>query len=101
MRAVSVAALAIAALAFVPGGAPGLQFTSTFESIKVHARPGEVVTRSFELHLTPGQAPVRFRARVQDWWQSPDGMQSFYRAPGTLPHSCGTWIALDPVETVV
>jgi|SRR5579864_1495008 len=90
-----------ASLALAPRSAPGLEFTSTLSSIKVHVRRGEVVTRAFELHLTPGQAATRFRSHVEDWWQSEDGARSFYRPPGTLARSCGTWITLDPIEISV
>src|SRR5579864_3513848 len=83
MRATFAIALSLLAVAAVPQGASGLAFSSSFENIKVHARPGEVVTRSFQLHLAPGEAGARFRTLVEDWWQSPDGSQSFYRAPGT------------------
>jgi hypothetical protein len=79
----------------------GLEFTSTFDNIKVQARPGEVVNREFRLRLTTGQASVHFRSRVEDWWQDETGAQSFYRPPGTLARSCGPWISLNPVETAV
>ena len=101
MRAFLMAAAATAALGLAPAAAPGIQFSATFDSIKLHARPGEVMTRTYHLQLAPGQPAVRFRAHVQDWWQSLDGKQSFYRPPGTLAHSCGTWVTLDPAETVV
>jgi hypothetical protein len=94
-------ALVFLAAAAVPKAAPSLEFSSTFESIKVHARPGEVVTRSFQLHLAPGQEKARFRSLVEDWWQSADGTQSFYRPPGTLAHSCSKWIRLEPLEAEI
>lgn len=90
-----------ACLAFVPEAVAAIEFTSSFESIKIEARPGEIVHRSFELHLAPGERRAHFRSRVEDWWQSEDGSQSFYRPPGTLSRSCGPWIELDPVETAV
>lgn len=93
--------LAIAGLALAPAGAGSIQFTANLDSIKVEARPGEVVTRTFQLHLTPDQGRVHFRSRVEDWWQSEDGSQSFYRPPGTLSHSCGPWVELNPVEAAV
>lgn len=88
-------------LSFAPGVVAAIEFTSSFESIKIAARPGEVVSRSFELHLAPEGRRVHFRSRMEDWWQSEDGSQSFYRPPGTLSRSCGPWIELDPVETAV
>jgi hypothetical protein len=99
MRTIAVV-VQLLALALAPA-ARAIGFTSSFESIKIKARPGEVMTRSYHLHLKPGQPKVRFHSHVEDWWQSEDGKQSFYSEPGTLAHSCGNWIALDPVETDV
>lgn len=87
--------------AALPGPAGGLRFTSTFEPIRVEARPGERVTRGFHLSLAPGERPVHFRAKVEDWWESEDGSQSFYQKSGTLPRSCGPWVELNPVEAAV
>jgi hypothetical protein len=81
--------------------APAIEFTSSFESIKIDGRPGAVVSREFQLHLVPGGKRVHFTARAEDWWPSEDGTQSFYRPAGTLPRSCGPWITLNPVETAV
>jgi hypothetical protein len=92
-----VGALLLAA----PSLAPAIEFTSSFESIKFQTRPGATVTRSFQLHMTPGQGRTRFGAKIEDWWESEDGAQSFYRPAGTLPRSCGSWITIDPVESVV
>jgi hypothetical protein len=81
--------------------APAVEFTSSFESIKIDGRPGEVVTRDFQLHLAPGGKRVHFKARAEDWLPSEDGARSAYAPAGTLPRSCGPWITLDPVETAV
>jgi hypothetical protein len=81
--------------------APAIEFTSSFESIKIDGRPGAVISREFQLHLVPGGKRVHFTARAEDWWPSEDGTQSFYRPAGTLPRSCGSWITLNPVETAV
>ncbi|HYO15012.1 MAG TPA: hypothetical protein VE685_17600 [Thermoanaerobaculia bacterium] len=93
--------LGLAGLALAPIGAGAIQFTANLDSIKIEARAGEVVTRNFQLHLAPGQEKVHFRSRIEDWWQSEDGSQSFYRPPGTLSRSCGPWIELNPVEAAV
>lgn len=93
--------MALAILALAAQRAWAIEFTSTINSVKVRVRPGEMVTRKFELHLAGGQQAARFHSHVEDWWQSEDGKQSFYRPPGTLAHSCGNWITLDPVETTV
>jgi hypothetical protein len=60
-----------------------------------------VVTRQFKLTLDRDQPETRFRARIEDWWRSEDGAQSFYAEPGTLRHSCGRWVSLNPVESSV
>lgn len=83
------------------GAAAGIEFTSSFESIRMQARPGQSLTRSFQLRLAPGAEKIHFRSRVEDWWQNEDGSQSFYREPGTLARSCGPWVSLNPVETAV
>ena len=92
-----IAALLVAA----PTLAPAIEFTSSFESIKIQTRPGTTVTRIFQLHLTPGQGRARFAAKIEDWWESEDGAHSFYRTVGTLPRSCGSWITIDPAESTV
>jgi hypothetical protein len=73
-------------------------FTATLTSIRITARPGEVQTREFRLTLDKGQLKTRFSARMEDWWRSEDGTQSFYKEPGTLSRSCGKWVTLNPVE---
>ena len=95
--------LLIAALSVTPASqAPRpMSFSATLTSIKVSARPGQVITRQFQLTLDRDQATSRFKARVEDWWRSEDGQQSFYAAPGTLRHSCARWTALNPVESTV
>lgn len=80
---------------------PGLAFQATLESIKINAQPGQVVTRQFRLTLDQNQRPTRFRARVEDWWRSEDGQQSFYRPAGTLRRSCAPWVSINPVESTV
>lgn len=93
--------LGFALLLLQAGAAAGIEFTSSFESIRMQARPGQSLTRSFQLRLAPGAEKVHFRSRVEDWWQSEDGSRSFYREPGTLARSCGPWVSLNPVETAV
>jgi hypothetical protein len=101
MKRYASALLLLAPLLLLAATAPAIEFTSSFESIKIDGRPGERVNRDFQLHLAPGGKPVHFVARTEDWWPSEDGAQSFYRPAGTLSRSCGPWIALDPVETAV
>jgi hypothetical protein len=89
-------------LSLLPGRPAGaLEFTSSFDNIKVQVQAGEVVNREFQLRLAEDQPAVHFRSRVEDWWQDETGRQSFYRPSGTLAHSCGPWVSLNPVETSV
>lgn len=78
-----------------------LSFSATLTSIKADARPGQVLTRQFQLTLDPGQPRTHFKARVEDWWRSQDGQQSFYAEAGTLKQSCATWAAVNPAESAV
>lgn len=86
------------AYAQTPGG---LSFQATLESIRVDARPAQVITRQFRLTLDRNQRETHFRARIEDWWRNEDGSQSFYAEPGKLRHSCGRWVSLNPVESSV
>jgi hypothetical protein len=79
----------------------GLSFQATLDSIKIDAQPQHVITRQFKLTLDADQPETRFRARVEDWWRSEDGAQSFYGTAGTLRHSCARWVTLNPVESSV
>ena len=90
-------------LAAAPAAAQprGLSFQATLESIKIQARAEQVITRQFKLTLDSNQPETRFKARVEDWWRSEDGKQSFYAPPGKLTRSCGRWVSLNPVESTV
>ena len=76
-------------------------FKATLSSMKLVARPGQVLTREFRLTLDADQPKTRFKAHMQDWWRSEDGATSFYREPGTLARSCGGWVTLNPAEVDV
>lgn len=95
--------LALISIVTTPGSqAPRpMSFSATLTSIKVNARPGQVITRQFQLTLDAGQPRTHFKAKVEDWWRSQDGLQSHYAAPGTLQHSCAPWTSLNPVESAV
>lgn len=93
-----IAALAVTQASQAPRP---MSFSATLTSIKVNARPGQVITRQFQLTLDADQPKSRFKARVEDWWRSEDGQQSFYGAPGTLRRSCARWTSLNPVESTV
>jgi hypothetical protein len=95
--------LGVMALSLAPASqAPHpTSFSATLTSIKVNARPGQVITRQFQLTMDRDQARTHFRAKVEDWWRSEDGQQSFYREPGTLRHSCAPWASVNPVDSAV
>jgi hypothetical protein len=95
--------IALLTLSFAPAsqGPKPTAFSATLTSIKVNARPGQVITRQFQLTLDPDQARTHFKAKVEDWWRSEDGQQSYYREPGTLRHSCAPWASINPVESAV
>jgi hypothetical protein len=78
----------------------GPSFTATLSPIKITAKPGQAVTRYFELALTDGQPRKVFNARIEDWWRSEDGGKTFYGPAGTIGHSCGKWTTLNPIEAV-
>jgi hypothetical protein len=93
--------VAVAALVCHPTTVFALRFTSTFEPIRVELKPGETQTRSFTLTLARDERTTRFRAKIEDWWSSEDGRQSFYRPVGTVARTCGRWITINPVEATV
>ena len=80
---------------------PALSFQATLDSIKIDAQPQQVFTRQFRLTLDEHQKETRFRAKVEDWWRSEDGAQSFYGEGGSLRHSCARWVSLNPAEATV
>lgn len=93
----------IVALAFIASSVDmsAVSFKASLTSLKLYARPGQVLTQNFQLTLDKDQRATQFKARVEDWWRSEDGSQSFYAPAGTLTRSCGEWIALNPVEATV
>lgn len=105
MRSIAVSAVVLLQLLIAApahGQAPkGLSFQATLESIKIEAQPRQQITRQFKLTLDADQPETRFKARVEDWWRSEDGLQSFYGTAGTLRSSCARWVSLNPVESSV
>jgi hypothetical protein len=93
--------LQLATLAPATDAPKPLSFQATLDAIKITVRPGQVATRQFRLTLDRDQRPTQFKARVEDWWRSVDGKQSFYAKPGTLNRSCGEWVSINPVEATV
>jgi hypothetical protein len=83
------------------GSAEAVTFTATLNSIKISAKPGQVVTRPFELTLAADQPRTVFTAHAEDWWRSEDNTQSFYAPPGRLRRSCGSWVSVNPMEAAV
>jgi hypothetical protein len=101
MRILHTVLLAGSIVLAVQTPARAVTFTATLGSIKITARPGQVMTREFRLTLDADQHKTRFTSHMQDWWRSEDGATSYYKDPGTLVHSCGRWVTLNPVETEV
>ena len=95
------AALAVAAMSAPAPPAQALKFNFATEPIKINAKPGDMINRTFRLTLANDEKATRFKAHMEDWWRSEDGKQSFYREPGTLSRSCAPWVKLNPVESVV
>lgn len=93
--------IALGALAASAPSAWALKYNFATEPIKINAKPGDMINRTFWLTLAKDEKPTRFKAHMEDWWRSEDGKQSFYREPGTLSRSCASWIKLNPVESVV
>lgn len=101
MHTLLAAVLSVALILAVQATARAVTFTATLGSIRITAQPGQVLTREFRLTLDADQPKTRFKSHMQDWWRNEDGTQSFYRDPGTLEHSCGPWVTLNPVEVEV
>ena len=93
--------LQAAALVAAPDPPRPLSFQATLDAIRITVQPGQVATRQFRLTLDRDQPPTQFKARIEDWWRSEDGKQSFYAKPGTLRRSCGEWVSINPVEATV
>jgi hypothetical protein len=96
-----LAVVAVSSLVLLTPPAGALRFTATLNSIKVEARPGQTLHRHFGLTLPADERRTQFRARIEDFWQSEDGQESFYRPIGSVPRSCGPWVTLNPLESSV
>ena len=90
----------VLAALFAPADASAAKFAAGLNSYKVTARPGEVLTHAYQLTLDKAEKPTRFKFKIEDFWRSEDGLQSYYATPGTLKKSCGNWVDLNPVEAV-
>jgi len=96
--------LAVASLAVALGAPPPAlahTFTAAFSPIRVNAQPGDVVTTRVSMALAPGPRSFHFRAHMEDWWRTADGLTTYYRPAGTLRRSCAEWVTLDPAEQEV
>ena len=81
-----------------------LDLRYSLNSIKIEARPGQYVTRTFHVGLPVTEKPAHIRARAEDYWVSEDGRQTFYREPGgpdAPKRSCATWVKVNPVEAAL
>jgi hypothetical protein len=77
------------------------RFVAGLAPIRVTGRGGQVITQWYNLTLGSEEKATRFKLKLEDWWRSEDGQQSFYLQPGTLKHSCGNWVTVNPVEALV
>jgi hypothetical protein len=93
-----LALTSLAVLWLTAGSAEAITFHTTLNPIRMSAQPGQVLTSLHHLSLDQSQPRAQFRAHVEDWWRSADGRESFYVAAGTLPRSCGSWVAVNPGE---
>jgi len=100
-RIIALATLVLALVGGTAQPADAVTFTATLNAIRISAKPGQVVTRPFELTLGADQPRTVFTARAEDWWRSEDSGESFYAPPGRLRRSCGPWVSLNPVESAV
>jgi hypothetical protein len=96
-----VAAVAAALVVLQPAGAAAVTIKASFAPIRVTARPGQLLTTTYELKLQEGEPGAHFKIVVQDWWRSEDGQQSFYAPAGSIDRSCGRWVSLNPGEATV
>jgi len=84
--------------------ASALDLHCSLASIKIEARPGQYITRTFRVGLPAYEKPAHIRAHAEDYWISEDGRQSFYREPGgpdAPKRSCATWVKVNPVEAAL
>ncbi|PKN59331.1 MAG: hypothetical protein CVU56_01315 [Deltaproteobacteria bacterium HGW-Deltaproteobacteria-14] len=96
--------LAVCALLLAFAPAPMAQantFTAAFSPIRLNAKPGDVVTTSVAITTGAGPRSINFRAHLEDWWRTADGLKTFYRPAGTLRRSCSQWVSLTPAEQEV
>ncbi|MHB1461833.1 MAG: hypothetical protein ACYC1M_11175 [Armatimonadota bacterium] len=99
-----VVSIVVSVLILNPLSAYALKFQSSLTSIKVDGKPGQLVNRDFQLTIDKQEPRTYFKAKLEDWWRSEDGKQSFFREPGstgTPSRSCVSWIKLNPVEAAV
>jgi fimbrial chaperone protein len=67
--------------------------------LEISQKPGARFEREVTLS-NGGDDSLSVEARVQDWAMSENG-EIHFAGPGTLPGSCGPWIAVEPQKIVV
>jgi hypothetical protein len=100
-KSLSVSILAGLLLGLLAPGASAISFHFSPANIRVEAGAGEIVNRTLSLTLAKDASSTHFKARVEDWWRSPDNERTFYAPPGTISRSCAPWCSVNPVETAV
>jgi hypothetical protein len=99
---VILVAFAVAGVAVPqPPDAAAATIRASFTPIRMTARPGEILTTSYQLKLQEGDPAAHFKVVAQDWWRSEDGQQSFYAAAGSIMRSCAPWVSANPRESAL
>lgn len=91
-RGYQVAAILLALLSFA---LPANAFSITPLNTDIDALPGE--SYSGTIHVEGGGGEESGHAYISDWKRLPNGDHKD-NEPGTLPRSCGKWLALSPTQ---
>lgn len=99
IRGLCVAVLALAMRvngeSFVSGA---VELSVSPSAVEIAGAPGQVVTRSIELHNS-GRVAVRVLAYAWDLWH--DGLRQLYAPPGSSPRSIAGWLVITPREALL
>lgn len=68
--------------------------------VELKVAPGATYTQAVTL-TNQGSAPVRIRARIEDWYLAKDGTPQFAPVTPGAPYSAAAWLRLAPPEQVV
>lgn len=68
--------------------------------VELTVAPGASHTQAVTL-TNQGSAPVRIRARIEDWYLSKDGTPQFVPVQAGAPYSAASWLRLAPPEQII